>query len=96
VIAWLTGRSGAGEHGEALIWTGIGAIVLGSLAVTGQWQGTREVRHLFSRSASDQGMAERTRQAVQDLSDVYVFILVMGTAGSALVLAGVLLLQWVR
>ncbi len=90
LVCWVVGWRTAEAYGQALLWTGMGILAFGVLAILGGWGITRTPPYLYGQTASDQPVHERAQQDIKDSSGGFAFS--AQAAVAALVLAGLGLL----
>lgn len=86
-LGWLLGWQTRAAWGEAFVWSGLGAIVLGALAVRGGWD-SRLAHVGFAASVGQASLAERTRLMMGDVNAGYRRILFLTLVGVPLLALG--------
>ena len=91
LACWFGGWRTAYQYGGGLFWAGMAAIGLGLLSLMGGWGITRSFGYLYSQSVSEQGIHERTRQAIKDIAQSYGFFIRMTAVGVVSIALGALI-----
>ncbi|MGA9350694.1 MAG: hypothetical protein WBW48_18075 [Anaerolineae bacterium] len=91
LVCWLGGWRTAYQYGGGLLGTGVAAIVIGLSSLMGGWGITRSFRYQYGQSVSEQGIHERTRQAIKDEARSYRFLILMAAVGVVSIAVGALI-----
>jgi hypothetical protein len=91
LVCWLGGWRTAYQYAGGLFWAGAAAIVIGLSSLMGGWGITRSFRYQYGQSVSEQGIYERTRQAIKDEARSYRFLILMAAVGVVSIAVGALI-----
>ena len=91
LICWLTNNLTFLDLGNGMVYAGVGAVLLGTLSVAGGWSGTRSFEMQYGQSAGDMDLAQRARQMLDYLDQMYSFAVLMFVVGILSILLGVLI-----
>lgn len=94
IVVWILGLVngwGALEYSNGMFIAGGGAIALAILSAFGGWGNRADFKQLYSQSAGDMSLSERTRLWVHDMARGYNAVLLMSLVGMLLIGLSVLI-----
>ncbi len=89
-IGWLLGWRTPVKFSNSMFFSGAVLIVLGILSVMGGYSMRSNFKVLYSQSAGDMSMGDRTKRWVADITQGYRLMVLMTVAGLLLIGAAIL------
>jgi hypothetical protein len=90
-IGWIFGWRTPVTFSNGMFFSGAALIVLGILSVMGGYSMRSDFKVLYSQSAGDMSLGDRTRRWVADMTQGYRLLVLMTVAGLLLVGAAILI-----
>ncbi len=91
LVCWFVGWRSFESYGNALIYTGVGVIVIAFYGFQGGWRGERGYAYTQGRSVGHGNPGSRGRHVQQSTMESYAFSIQMSIIGVLTIIAGILI-----
>ena len=91
LVCWFAGWRSFDIYGNALVYTGVGVILIGFYGLQGGWRGERSYAYTQARSVGHEEYGARGRHVQQSTMESYAFSIQMGIIGALTIVAGMLI-----